>query len=115
VFAIYIEEYVPNITPKIIARENPLRISPPKKNIANNANNVVIEVINVLDNVSLIEMFVNSKILISEYFRKFSLTLSKITTVSFIEYPTIVSTAAIIDKFISKLNNENKPKVIITS
>ena len=42
-------------------------------------------VINVQDNVSLIEIFVNSKIFISEYFLKFSLTLSNITTVSFIE------------------------------
>ena len=33
------------------------------------------------------------------------------TTVSFIEYPTIVKTAATIDKLISKLNNENIPKL----
>ena len=70
---------------KIIARENPLRISPPKKKIENNAKRVVTDVIKVLDKVSLIEIFVNSKIFISEYFLKFSLTLSKITTVSFIE------------------------------
>ena len=44
----------------IIARENPLKISPPKKNIDNNANKVVIEVIKVLDKVSFIEIFVNS-------------------------------------------------------
>ena len=56
-----------------------------KKNIDNKANKVVIEVIKVLDNVSLIEIFVNSKILMSAYFLKFSLTLSNITTVSFIE------------------------------
>ena len=37
------------------------------------------------------------------------------TTVSFIEYPTIVNTAAIIDKFISKLNSEKTPRVTITS
>ena len=49
------------------------------------------------------------------YFPKFSLILSYITTVSFIEYPTIVKIAATIDKFISKLNNEKRPKVIITS
>ena len=74
--------------------------------MANKASRVVADVIIVLDKVSLIEMFVNSKIFISEYFLKFSLTRSKITTVSFIEYPTIVNTAAIIDKFISKLNKE---------
>ena len=56
-----------------------------KKNIENKANRVVTDVIKVLDKVSLIEIFVNSKILISEYLFKFSLTLSKITTVSFIE------------------------------
>jgi len=37
------------------------------------------------------------------------------TTVSFMEYPTIVKTAAIIDKLISRPSNENKPKVTITS
>ena len=56
-----------------------------KKNIESRANNVVTEVIKVRDKVSFIEMFVNSKIFMSEYFFKFSLTLSKITTVSFIE------------------------------
>ena len=50
------------------------------------ARRVVTEVIIVLDNVSLIEIFVNSKILISEYFLKFSLTLSNITTVSSVSY-----------------------------
>ena len=51
----------------------------------NPVKNVVNDVIIVLDNVSLIERLVKSKILISEYFFKFSLTLSKMTTVSFIE------------------------------
>ena len=83
--AIYIEEYVPTITPNIIANEKPLSIAPPNINIDKRANNVVTEVIIVLDKVSLIEIFVISKILISAYFLKFSLTLSKITTVSFIE------------------------------
>ena len=31
-----IDEYVPMTTPIIIAKENPLRISPPKKYIENN-------------------------------------------------------------------------------
>ena len=39
------------------------------------------EVIIVLDNVSLIEIFVNSKIFISENFLKFSLTLSNMEVV----------------------------------
>ena len=48
------------MTPNIIANEKPFRISPPKKKIDSSANNVVIEVIRVLDNVSFIEIFVNS-------------------------------------------------------
>ena len=87
----------------------------PKKKIDKSAKSVVIDVIKVLDKVSLIDKFVKSKILMSTYFFKFSLTLSKITTVSFIEYPTIVKTAATIDKFISKLKAENIPSVIVTS
>ena len=76
---------------------------------------MVADVIIVLDKVSLIEILESSNIFISEYFFKFSLTLSYITTVSFIEYPTIVKIAATIDKLISKFNRENNPRVIITS
>lgn len=46
-----IEEYVPINTPQIIAETKPLITSPPNIKSATNANNVVIEVINVLDNV----------------------------------------------------------------
>ena len=46
-FAIYIDEYVPNITPKIIAKEKPFKISPPKKNIDKRASKVVIDVLKV--------------------------------------------------------------------
>ena len=60
VLAIYIDEYVPKITPKIIANEKPFKISPPKKNIDNKANKVVTDVIKVLDKVSFIEIFVKS-------------------------------------------------------
>ena len=98
-----------------MANENPFNISPPKIKIDNNAKSVVTEVIIVLDNVSLIEIFVSSNIFTSEYLRKFSLTLSNITTVSFIEYPTIVKTAATIERLISRENTENIPNVIITS
>ena len=51
-----IEEYVPIITPKIIANEKPFKISPPKINIDPKAKRVVIEVITVLDKVSLREI-----------------------------------------------------------
>ena len=71
--------------------------------------------IKVLDKVSLIEILVSSKILISEYFLKFYLTLSNITTVSFIEYPTIVSIAAIIGKLNSNWVRQKTPIVKITS
>ena len=43
-----------------VTSEKPLRISPPNKYIDNKASNVVTEVIIVLDNVSFIEIFVNS-------------------------------------------------------
>ena len=56
VFAMYIDEYVPKITPKIMAKEKPFKISPPNKNIDKRANNVVIDVINVLESVSLIDL-----------------------------------------------------------
>ena len=54
----YIEEYVPIITPVIMAKEKPLNISPPRKNIDNKANKVVTDVKIVLDKVSLIDWFV---------------------------------------------------------
>ena len=109
------EEYVPIITPRIIAKEKPFKISPPRINIENKANKVVTEVIRVLDKVSFIERLEISLISILEYFDKFSLIRSYMTTVSFIEYPTIVNTAAIIDKFISRDKIEKMPNVIITS
>ena len=106
---------MPIITPKIIAKENPFKISPPRKKIENNASKVVADVKIVLDRVSFIDWFVRSNICRSIYFLRLSRTLSKITTVSFIEYPTIVKTAATMDKLISKEKNENTPKVIIIS
>ena len=76
---------MPNTTPKIIANEKPFNISPPKIKIESNASIVVAEVIIVLERVSLMDKFVNSKIFILRCFFIFSHTLSKITTVSFIE------------------------------
>ena len=57
-----IDEYVPIKTPNIIAKENPLKISPPKIKIENKANKVVTEVIIVLASVSLIDKFAMSLI-----------------------------------------------------
>ena len=53
--AIKIDEYVPIITPNIIAKEKPLRISPPIKKIENKANKVVTDVNIVRDKVSFID------------------------------------------------------------
>ena len=50
-----IEEYVPIKTPKIIAKEKPLKISPPKINIEISASRVVAEVIIVRAKVSFID------------------------------------------------------------
>ena len=57
-----IDEYVPIITPKIIAKEKPLSISPPKIKIENKAKSVVTDVINVLDKVSFTDKFEISSI-----------------------------------------------------
>ena len=57
-----IDEYVPINTPKIIAKENPLKISPPKINIENNASNVVTDVMIVRAKVSLMDKFAISLI-----------------------------------------------------
>ena len=56
-----------------------------------------------------------SSIELDEYLDKFSLIRSYITTVSFIEYPTIVSTAATIERLTSRDSKEKIPKVIRTS
>ena len=49
------------------------------------------------------------------YFLKFSLTLSKITTVSLIEYPAIVRTAAMVDRENSTFRIDKTPRVNKTS
>ena len=49
------DEYVPISTPRIIAKEKPLKISPPKINIDKRANKVVTEVMIVLAKVSFID------------------------------------------------------------
>ena len=53
---------MPIKTPNIIAKEKPLKISPPKINIENNASKVVTEVIMVRAKVSLIDKFAISLI-----------------------------------------------------
>ena len=53
--AIYMEEYVPIITPAIRAKEKPKSISPPNKINDIKTNNVVKDVISVLDKVWFID------------------------------------------------------------
>ena len=64
------------MTPKIIAKEKPLSISPPRINIEIKASKVVVEVIIVLDKVSFIDKFDVSEIANLLNFDKFSLILS---------------------------------------
>ena len=45
------DEYVPNTTPSIIAKEKPFNISPPNKKIDTSASKVVTDVIIVLERV----------------------------------------------------------------
>ena len=71
-----IEEYVPIITPKIIANENPLSISPPNIKIEKSARRVVTEVIIVLDKVSLIDKSAISLIFSLLNLERFSLIRS---------------------------------------
>ena len=108
-------EYVPMITPRIIVKAKGSITSPPKINKLNKASKVVILVMIVLDKVLLIDLLNRSIRSNFLYLRKFSLTRSKITTLSFTEYPTIVSIAAIEERLKSMLRIDNIPKVINTS
>src|SRR5574344_287933 len=83
------------MTPSARAQENPRITSPPKTAIAINTTNVVPDVLTVLDKVLLTAPFTLSLKSLFGYNLLYSLILSKITTVSLIEYPIIVKTAAI--------------------
>ena len=115
--AINNDEYVPTITPTIIANMNPLIESPPKMKIDNNTMSVVNEVLMVLPRVVLKAVFT---VLINGHdgcLPANSLILSKITTVSFNEYPTTVSSAAMNDWPISISNGntfQNNEKIVNT-
>ena len=63
-----IEEYVPTITPMIIANEKPFSMAPPKIYMEPKASKVVMDVIKVLDKVSFVEVSEISEIEIFEYF-----------------------------------------------
>ena len=82
---------------------------------------MVKDVLNVLDKVLLSALFTTTLIPSELVPEVLSLTLSNTTTVSLIEYPTTVKTAATKAVFISSengrtsCNQENKPRTIITS
>ena len=71
------------ITPIIIAREKPFKISPPRIKIDIKANKVVVEVITVLDKVSLIDLFEISPIFKLEYLIKFCVSFLKEDRINF--------------------------------
>ena len=76
---------MPTITPQIIAKTKPRITSPPRMKSATRARSVVTEVIIVRLRVSLIEMLSTSLSAFFLYFRRFSRTRSKTTTVSLSE------------------------------
>ncbi len=87
-------EYVVATVPASIVNANPLNTSPPKRNSASTAMNTVPEVITVRVNVWFKLVLMADSSGSRRCSRVFSRTRSKITIMSFIEYPTIVSMAA---------------------
>ena len=94
-------EYVPTHTPNRRANTNPRIDAPPKMKIATNVTIVDNDVLNVRRNV---EFKAASVVLVKSRFGyrpMYSRILSNTTTVSLIEYPTIVKIAAMNDWSIS--------------
>ena len=92
--AIKMDEYVPTEIPIIKVNVNSFNESPPKKKIANNANNVVIDVLKERKKVCCTEVCtISAKDRL--FFNRFSRTRSITTIVSVMEYPRMVSNAAI--------------------
>src|SRR5690606_8458458 len=91
-----IDEYVPIKMPTIIAKANPRSTSPPNINRTTTTSKVVRDVMNVRLSVSLKDLFTSrSKVSVLNRFEN-SRIRSKTTTVSLMEYPTIVKNAAMI-------------------
>src|SRR5574344_2157770 len=77
------------------ATAKPRITSPPKMAIASKTTSVVVDVLTVRDRVEFNASLMFSQISRLGYIVRYSLILSKITTVSFREYPMIVRMAAI--------------------
>src|SRR6267142_6361392 len=108
-------EYVPTTIPTTRAKEKARSTWPPIRNRTSTVRKVRPLVKIVRDKVWLIDLFTTSANDSRRNKRLFSRTRSKMTMVSFIEYPTRVRSAAITVNEISNFSNEKKPKVIKTS
>src|SRR3984893_11545561 len=108
-------EYVPTTIPTTKAKEKARKTCPPIKNKTRTVRNVRPLVKSVRERVWLMDLFTTSAKDSRRSRRLFSRMRSKITMVSFIEYPTRVSMAAITVREISKRKSDKNPIVINTS
>ena len=89
------------MTPRIMASAKSWITSPPKKNRAIDVMNTVEDVTIVLERTSFMLRFMTLSTGSFTIMRRFSLILSKTTTVSVREYPAMVSSAVTRIRFIS--------------
>ena len=87
-------EYVPVMMPTTIVNAKPWSTSPPKKNSASDDSSAVPDVMMVRPRVWLIATLMMLPRLSRRMPRRFSRTRSKITIVSLVEKPVMVSSAA---------------------
>src|SRR5215831_14850208 len=100
-------EYVPTTIPTTRAKEKARSTWPPIRNRTSTVRKVRPLVKIVRDSVWLIDLFTTSANDSRRNNRVFSRMRSKMTIVSFIEYPTRVKSAAMTVSEISKCSNEN--------
>src|SRR3984893_7421186 len=108
-------EHLPTTTPTPRAKEKARSTWPPIRNRTSTVRKVKPLVKIVRDSVWLMDLFTTSANDSRRSNRLFSRMRSKMTMVSFIEYPTNVNNAAITVSEISKCSREKNPKVIKTS
>src|SRR5229473_5858869 len=108
-------EYVPNTIPTTRAKEKARSTWPPIRNRTSTVRKVRPLVKIVRDKVWLMDLLTTAANDSRRNKRLFSRMRSKMTMVSFIEYPTRVRSAAITVSDISNFSNEKKPRVIKTS
>src|ERR1700736_4820649 len=108
-------EYVPTTIPTTRAKEKARSTWPPIRNRTSTVRKVRPLVKIVRDSVWLMDLFTTSANDSRRSNRLFSRMRSKMTMVSFIEYPTNVNNAAITVSEISKCSSDKNPIVIKTS